>query len=115
MLRLFYFRKTAAGLNDAYDKKENEERKPDCLQRSVYVLDDRLYGAAPEFRWGFSNKPPYFGQFIVPCFKGVLEVADDPVVTFHSKITSQRLSHFEENKTLPFFGQRFIYLLLTKM
>ena len=46
-----YFCETAAGTHHAYDKKQNEQRKPDDLHRTVDIHNNAPYRAALKLLW----------------------------------------------------------------
>ena len=72
--------KAAAGTHYAYNKKENEQRKSDCLHRTVYIYDNIPYRAALKALWRLGNELPYLRQLLVPSFKSVLQALHNPVI-----------------------------------
>lgn len=75
----FNLRKTAAGLDHTYHKKEDQQGKANRLQSSVDVGDNAPDSAALKFRGGLGDDLPDFRQLIIPGLQGIVKIFNHPV------------------------------------
>lgn len=60
--------------------------KSDCLNRSVDIHNDAPYSAALELLRACRYERPDFRQLVIPCFKGIFKVLNNPVITQSSHL-----------------------------
>ena len=80
VFRLFHLGKAPAGFHDTDHKKENEECKPDSLQRSVDVYDHIPDRTASEILRRFGDELPYLAEFSIPCFQCIFKILHYPII-----------------------------------
>src|SRR5699024_2754027 len=81
VFRFLNFRKTAASAYHTYYKKQHKQGKTNRLYRTVDIDNYSPYTSAFKILRRSCNKLPNFSKFLIPSFKGVLEILNNPVTT----------------------------------
>ena len=83
--------KTAAGLYHSHNEKQDEQGKSYRLYRTVDIYNHSPNAAALEVLRRGRDELPYFSEFLIPSFKGVLKVLNNPVIAHKSAPPSKKL------------------------
>lgn len=73
--------KAAAGLYHSHNEKQDEQGKSYRLNSRVDIYNHSPNATALECG---RNELPYFSEFFIPSFKGVLKVLNNPVISHKS-------------------------------
>ena len=83
--------KTAAGLYHSHNEKQDEQGKSYRLYRTVDIYNHSPNAAALEVLRRGRDELPYFSEFFIPSFKGVLKVLNNPVIAHKSAPPSKKI------------------------